>query len=498
MKSARSLISSFARNRAGNMATMVAVSLVGVIGVAGLAIDFSRGSGAKAGLFAAADAAALAGARLPGTPAERATIARSVFEANIAGISGLKNVTMTPTNILKANSNYGYKVHAKGDVPTTLGAILGVQQLGIDAFAEAIGTIRSHTEVALVLDTTYSMTGWKIATLKAAATKMVDELAPLAHDPDYLKMAIVPFSQYVNVGIPNRTRPWMDVRDDWVELIPQACYERQNQTGTTNCRMVNFPGSSGSPGSSGTPAGTCYNDGVPYSCGGSGPTPATPPTPPYSANVCDPVYGTPTRVCPPPIRIEHKWHGCVGSRNYPLNVKDSDYGTRIPGLMDMPCGAPILPLTSSASAVKSAISGLTPNGETYIPEGLVWGWRMLSPQAPFEARVNNTENKTRKFLILMTDGLNTKSPTYPEHNGSNGAQSNGFVKEACANIKADAANKITMFTVAFAVNDASTKAILKQCALATGGQFYDASDAAQFVAAFSTISTIIAELRLSK
>ena len=162
------------------------------------------------------------------------------------------------------------------------------------------------------------------------------------------------------------------------------------------------------------------------------------------------------------------------------------------------CSDQVMDLTTSRTAVKSLVQSFTPKGETYIPGGLIWGWRMLSPQAPFDARPNTTEAPTRKFLVLMTDGLNTKSLTAPEHEGTNGSQSNQYVQQICQNIKADTANKITILAVAFAVNDNQTKNILRNCAKATGGEFYDAQNQVQFTEAFQNITNIISELRLSK
>lgn len=479
------LLNSFAKARSGSVATFFALSLVGIIGVAGLATDYSRAASSKAALAAAADSAALAGARLAGTPAQREAVARATFKANADKIPGIKNVSMTPTNVLKDNSNYGYKVAASGEIDTYLAKMFG-DEMRFETLAEAIGAIRSHTEVALVLDTTYSMTGWKINTLKQAAAKMVDELQPLAPEPQYLKIGIVPFSQYVNVGLGYRNQSWLNVPSDWTETVTPSCYQVPKQVGTTNCRTENYPAQPP------VAPGTCYNDGVPYSCGGWGGAPA------YSANVCDPVYDGTVNYCPPSYKIQHKWNGCVGSRAYPLNIRDSDYHNRIPGLMDISCGTEMLDLSTNATTVKQRIANLTPNGETYIPSGLVWGWRMLSPQAPLAARVNTPASITRKFIVLMTDGLNTKSPNYPGHDGSDGALSNDLVKQTCAAIAADSANKITVFTVAFDVTDANIKSILNTCAKNTGGKFFDAQNATDFLTAFSNISTTIAELRLSK
>lgn len=43
---------------------------------------------------------------------------------------------------------------------------------------------------------------------------------------------------------------------------------------------------------------------------------------------------------------------------------------------------------------------MTVVGDTNIPMRLVWGWHLLSPNAPFAAGVPYTSKDTRKFLVL--------------------------------------------------------------------------------------------------
>lgn len=476
----------FQADRAGAVAMIFALSAVGILGVSGLAMDYARGARAKAALFAAADSAALAGARLVGTVAEREDAARRVFEANLkAGDYALANVTMAPENITKDGRNYGYRVRATGELPTTLSKVLGFQDVGVSAFAEAIGVLTTPTEVVMALDTTYSMTGWKISTLKDAATRLIDDLRPLALDPDKLRFGVVPFAQYVNIGVSNRKKSWMDVPDDSIKT-GVSCNKEKEVISWKNCKKVWVPPQPPQP------TKTCYNDGVPYTCGGS------PGHAGYYEDQCEPVYGPEKEVCKP-WTSQVKWHGCAGSRNYPLNTRDDSYGTRIPGIMNVKCGTEILDLTTNSNAAKSHVLSLVPQGETYIPSGLIWGWRMLSPQAPLEAAAKRSSaSPVRKFLILMTDGLNTKSPTYPDHNGSDGAKSNQLVKEICQNIAKDAENGITIFAVAFDVSDIATKNLLRTCAMDTNGQFFDAKNSAEFLAAFAKIGQNIGELRLTK
>lgn len=481
-----SLLNAFRKNESGSFATLMSLGMVSMIGVTGLAVDYSRAIQTKAEVFAAADSAALAAARTIGSASERESVARAVFKSNIDSLKNVASVQVGPENITREGANYGYRVRASANIKTFFGGMFGLDEVNVSILAEAIGTISSNTEIALVLDTTYSMTGWKIDTLKTAATDLVQSLEKLSTKPEQLKFSIVPFSEYVNVGLGNRNKPWLDVPSDYQDPSKTVCREERPVTGRTNCRMVNHPADPGSP------SRTCYNDGVPYSCGGRSPRAA------YSSEVCDNTYGTPVRKCTIQQGAWHRWHGCVGSRKSPLDTVDGGYGTRIPGLMDTSCGIPLVDLTSNLQSVRSAIKTLKPNGETYIPAGVIWGWRTLSSQSPFEARASSQTEPVRKYLILMTDGLNTRSATYPRHDGRDGGKANALTKEICANIAKDKQSNIQIFSVAFDVKDNATKTMLKDCAANTKGQFFDARNSEQFLAAFSKIGSTIAELRLSK
>jgi hypothetical protein len=73
---------------------------------------------------------------------------------------------------------------------------------------------------------------------------------------------------------------------------------------------------------------------------------------------------------------------------------------------------PLLRLTPSKSTLISKINGLTANGDTNLHEGMMWGWRSLSPNAPLsEGKPYNTSSTptNQKVLVLMTDGYNNWS-----------------------------------------------------------------------------------------
>ncbi|WP_338722472.1 pilus assembly protein [Devosia sp. XK-2] len=66
----------------------------------------------------------------------------------------------------------------------------------------------------------------------------------------------------------------------------------------------------------------------------------------------------------------------------------------------------ILPLTTNPATVISTINGMQAQGGTNIHTGVVWGFRALSPTAPFSEGAPYDE-ATSKVMIVMTDGENT-------------------------------------------------------------------------------------------
>ena len=193
--------------------------------------------------------------------------------------------------------------------------------------------------------------------------------------------------------------------------------------------------------------------------------------------------------------------GCVGSRSNPNNTRDSNYGADpVPGL-GVPasqCPNEITPLTRNKTTITDAINAMGANGWTYIPAGLSWGWRALTPDAPLSgARTKAQMNDLGglKALILMTDGENTRSPTYPAHDGWNTDLANTLTTELCDNVKNDG-NEIIVFTIAFAVSDQEIKDIMEDCA--TKPEFFLTPDnGAELKAEFEAIARNLRALSVS-
>lgn len=481
------LFKRFGRNERGAVALLFGLSVFPLAGMMGAAIDYNRASQTRVAAAAAADAAALEGVKGNGTFAERRLAAQRLLDNNMSSMLPGATYQATFTPIMTNGVETGMRVTVEGDVPTKVIGVVGIPTMRFGVESEASSPKNENVDIVFVLDTTDSMEGSRIATLKSATSGLLDDFQRRVQRADQLRLAVVPFGQYVNIGVQRRNEPWLDVPPDYQTPITNVCRMEREQIGTTNCRTVNVPASQG------TPPGICMRDGMPRTCGGSGPTPA------YSYQQCDPVYGNNmVQRCDQQGGNWVRWNGCVGSRNAPLNTQDGSYNVRIPGLLGINCGTPVQDWTTNIAQVRGMINGLTTEGETYLPSGLIWGWRMLSTQAPFAGRASTPAAPVKKFMVLVTDGQNTKSPTYPQHDGSNATEANQITMQICRNMAADTTTQVRLYTVAFEVGDQNVKNMLQQCSAMNGGEFYDAANAQQLITSLQSIGRVMWTIRLTK
>ena len=199
-----------------------------------------------------------------------------------------------------------------------------------------------------------------------------------------------------------------------------------------------------------------------------------------------------------------EWRGCVGPRDNNNDVNDSSAtgSARIPAIYDDQTSCrvpPIMALNSDSAALHARIGAMQAAGWTYIPEGLAWGWKVLSPDPPYDQGVAYAEPKWRKVLVLMTDGANTVKWTWSGGLPSAQTGVSSFAGDAktqvlCNSIKL---SDIIIYTVAFQVGSSSTRQMLEDCA-SDPANYFDARNNAELEAAFAKIGGDINNLRLSK
>lgn len=454
------------RSRDGNVAMMFGICIIPLLAGVGIALDMMRAGQVRTELAESSDAGLLAAARAklldPAlTDAAATVIARKYFDNN--------RHSGTETEISAFDFNYDsgtrtFSLVVTGRMKTAVLGVVGREWMPIDIRSEAKVAPPRILEAVLVLDNTQSMNGAKMDALKDAANNLVDEI--MNGSGSSVKVGLVPFSQYVNVGLSRRGAPWITVPADYTDS-GTSCGDTYPDKTYSNCT---------------TTSSTCYSDGVPYSC---------------SNTNCDVDWGTPVTECNN-YSYPHVWRGCVGSRPNPHDVKDIAWGGVLaPGLLDVYCPNEVTPLTTDKASVRNAIDAMSVQGNTYIPAGLFWGQALISSDAPFteaETYANVAAESGIKALILMTDGMNTLSPTYPTHNGGAIAEANARTADICEELKD---NDVQVYTVSFQVTDPTIQTLLDNCATDPANS-YDADNATELNNAFLEIGRSLTELALTK
>jgi Flp pilus assembly protein TadG len=199
------------------------------------------------------------------------------------------------------------------------------------------------------------------------------------------------------------------------------------------------------------------------------------------------------------------WTKCTQDRKYPYNLSvetpdrdndDSKWGqpvhpqhaSRTCGLF-VPNGLVVRPLSSDHGAVKRQIQTMLPTGMTHIALGFEFGWHVLSSNAPFTEGVPESEEKTMKVLVLLTDGDQTEQAFGPDGNETE-EDGERNLEQLCRNAKAAG---ITVATVAFDLPDEATVTRLRDCASDPKKLHFDASSGADLAAAFEEIRSMVQE-----
>jgi Mg-chelatase subunit ChlD len=234
-------------------------------------------------------------------------------------------------------------------------------------------------------------------------------------------------------------------------------------------------------------------------------------------------------------RREARFFNVFKYRNTGASLDTSAPDTRGP---NRGCPTPIVPLTSSDTTIQNNIAAMRhwSGGGTNQAEGLAWGWRVLSPTAPFTEGAPYGDD-VRKVIVLMSDGENTNvgndpvmgsdysalnhlglwrdyadggllnqlfngilygilPPQYRRNINSSGgyvSYVNSREAQLCSNIKNAG---VEIYTVIFRETDQATENLMRNCASSTG-HFFRANNAAELASAFDAIGSGIGQLRLT-
>lgn len=494
----------FSKDQRGAIAVMTAALLPLLTAGAFLGVEALRLVRARSQLQQALDAAALAAgqARYEGASAQniQAVVDRMVA-ANLSGTGLTPTVTIdtsAATNKVTLDATLSFP---------RLTNVFGSNNFSIAAHSASEAS-NQRTEVVLVLDTTLSMQfDGKMDQLKRSAKSFVEKLMlqPDRRSPrPNVFFAVVPFNDYVWLSTRdygNRSLDWLTDTTDrtettrqWVPQVtqwdcqggyvvtqPQGCSVRDQQR-LVDGRVVTVQGL-----------------------------------------VCD-VIGT--RTCPGgmvstiipgyfrDVTTNYRWYGAVGSRREPWDTTIDNVGSGnkhyaylnlqsgVANRSDGEAPGTLQRLTSDKTKVDYVIDRLVPHRETYTAPGLLWGWHALDPAAPFSDGA--AYGSAQKVIILMTDGVNTKSARpdgttgYLIHDGGDTLAANAKTAQLCASIKA---RGVKVYSIAYVFENGNSvpaaKEMLRNCA-SDSARFYDTLTTAQLDETFSNIVKELIPLRLAE
>ncbi|MBS9719489.1 hypothetical protein JYU29_02175 [Tianweitania sp. BSSL-BM11] len=459
-----SLIRAFLKDTSGNYALMTVIAAVPLFGAVALAVDYSEMSRERQMTLNALDASGIATARrlLEGaSELEVRKYARQFFDANLGNINPNRATLKVDLpgqgggGTLKMSADLSYDPVFFG----TFQSLMGKQRTPLSFAAATEVKLKNTIEVALVLDNSGSMGDrgrgsgrQRLDILKDAAKELVDTMAAesgkMKQVDKPVQIGLVPFSASVNVGPDNRYESWMDRNGlspihhenfDWSSFgtrasSPNMYVEDVNgakrargrywaEVGLENAYLTRFTlfdyvrrytGQGNTTAPVATWGGCVETRPYPYNvtdAAASQNNPATLFVPMFAPDEADigraanswwPDYAPDDRSAPDRQRDLTKFINVSHGNGFSAG-SGPNYGCTT---------TPILPLkdvgtTAGIDEVKSAIDAMRANGNTNTPEGMAWGWRVLSSQAPFTGGRSEAERGNDKVLIVLTDGANT-------------------------------------------------------------------------------------------
>lgn len=528
----------FVQDEGGNYAIIFSMLAMPLLLGVGLSIDYTNTLRIRRELQAATDAAALAVAQKGDTINEK--------EADKLGLSFfVGNFDPDYTNFKVKRAGNTVTVDAKMTLSLHFGGILGMKSVDLAAGSTVEIEIAKY-EIALALDTTGSMSGAKLQSMKDAVNQMVDNMAKQNPKLGTLKFSVVPFSSMVNVGpqygpayngnkVSRQPAAWLDYRatspiaqsdlDPGISRFAMYKHLDRPWPGCVETRPV-------------------YG-GIDYGVNDADPNPATPatlyvpsfasddrdgqPGPNNYLNDSGAAIGTLSPVdrmgrygaSYMPILKNASFDDQIGasaswasrSPDYSIQSYYSNYAVKKGP--DFGCDTqPLMPLTTDFAAVKSKVNSLVAMGSTNILEGAMWGWRSLSARAPFTEGSASNKLGVRKILVLLTDGTNSLGTIRNSMGSTN--TSFGYLADgrlgissgtntqitnamndktlaACTNAKADG---MEIYTIRLEEPNVTTGNLLRDCA-SSADHYLDVPDSSLLDEAFAKIAKKIVRIRLA-
>lgn len=467
-----SCIRQFLADRQGAYAIMYALAAAPILLGVGLAIDYRNSQLALAELQEALDSAMLAATRKYSEEAGKAeadrkaeaeAAGRSVFEENLT--NALVKADSSDISFAFNGDSVEVRANVKGSADLLFGDLFGMEKLELSASGAARGADRRRVEVILALDNTGSMTSVssgssesRMRLMRAAAHNFVDYLFDYGVE-DKLYVGVVPWSNTVNLAFETPSNTWTD-----------AAWNHNKSLGNGGTGTNTWP----------RPSTQFMNDHAvmprmfrTFTLRGGQRLSAAPLTIPAGVKVGvdtsprdniddalgvgltnDLSYSTKNNTTLLKEATNNRdWLGCVRAGDNERGNNSSGVVTQAltdaapaGGLLWQPyileegvsgagnstsdrqpsCSSPVLPLSGSRAQIKQTLERMRADGNTYQDIGLTWALRLLSPRTEwttfFRYGSKNRPaafdvSKTRKVIVLLTDGENVASNDREQYYG---------------------------------------------------------------------------------
>ncbi|MBT06675.1 MAG: hypothetical protein CMM32_07145 [Rhodospirillaceae bacterium] len=493
----------------GIIAVAYALAAIPVIMAIGGALDFGRAYLLQSRLAEALDKAALAvGAETTTNTAILNQTLNNYFNANF-NADGVGRTL----NIASDITDSRITLRATGSVDTAFLKIINKNEIVVTVTTEVVRET-TGLEVVLVLDNTGSMAANnRIGNLKVAARELVDILFQNEDRPENVRIALVPFVTTVNIGQENvgfiRTP------------IPENDYAPPRDPRWKGCVEARpFPHDTSDVFDINSDVAGLWDpyywESEPVLDGFGG-----------FFNVCENMWWLPNlrRGLSRPIATGRSGanFGTYPDRSTPprfFNVDTIPPSTHGP---NKACPDPITPLNNDRGRLRAAINQMQPwsgNG-TMAHLGAVWAWRVLSPGPPFQEGRGRGAQGIKRAVIILTDGVNLVSSGrsncsrfvdarynsqytgygYLSENRL-GTQSftgatavlNDRLSDVCTNLKRD---DITVYTITFELNDATTQEVFRRCA-SEPKLYFPSPDSSTLQESFRAIGASLNALRIAR
>lgn len=544
----RGHLRNFAFDRKGNFGVIAALLAVPLVLSVGVALDFSSISNQRTALQNAIDSAVLAIAREGKDVSDKdaALIARTFLDVNFDSQS---------TRFKVVRDGARFRVTAETKAGLNFGGLLGYDAWPVQATATADIAYASY-EIALVLDTTGSMKGGKLAGMKDAVLGLIDNMSAQVKDEDKLKFAVVPFAAFVNVGpeygpkFVKKGKKGQQIAETgakWLDLTATAeVPQSELSTGASRFQLYQNLGKKW-PGC----VETRYAAGKDLDVDDTTPDPAEPETlfvPTFAVDEPD-MPGYPNSYIKSDAKPNDDSVAQKKKRWAKYGVETDAAGNPLNGgllgavtglLLDPLTGIetvlldplaalevasnkkgpaagcdvqPITPLGSDYKKLKKDVKSLSASGTTNIMEGVAWGNRVLSAGEPF-TQTQSVAKKIERIMVVLTDGSNVFGNNATDLGSS--YSSNGYLVDGRLGITvggSSATNKlmnertlkacdiakasgIEIYTIRLEEPNVATGDMLQKCATAPD-HYFDVPSRTQLDEAFGSIKESITRVRIS-